>query len=367
MARAPLRVGLVGANSERGWATHSHVPALQALPMFEIAGIAARSRALAEKAAPAYGNARCYEDAYDLIASPDIDVVTVSVKVPEHLPIVLAGLESGKHMFCEWPLGRNVAEAETMAAAAAKARGRVIIGCQGTGAPAIRRAAEIAASGALGALRTARVISPSAGWEPEAASPYIYLNQHVNGANMLSIPGGHTLACVLMTLGPYAELQAQTTIQHRRIPITDTGETIERDTPDHLALIGRHANGCVSTVEVIAGHPPRIPFLFGVSGDRGELKVTSFAEGAFQTGQSDLETDLDVAPPPPPVVAGLVGPAMNVAEIYAQLAETIRTGEQQGCDFEFAATLTRLLAAVKHSADTGRRVRLDEKGREISA
>jgi predicted dehydrogenase len=144
-----------------------------------------------------------------------------------------------------------------------------------------------------------------------------------------------------------------------------SGEVVERDTPDHFSLIGRHANGCVSIVEVIGGHPPSIPYLFGVSGDAGELAVNGALKGSFQTDLLNLTSSLDLAPPAEPVVPGLAGPGANIAELYTQLAQTIRTGDQHGHDFEFAATLTRMLAAIERAAKSGQRLRLDAKARVI--
>ena len=36
---------------------------------------------------------------------PDIDLVTVATRVPDHRELVLAALAAGKHVYCEWPLG----------------------------------------------------------------------------------------------------------------------------------------------------------------------------------------------------------------------------------------------------------------------
>ena len=46
---------------------------------------------------------------------PDVDLVVVSVSVPAHHGMVTAGLEAGKHVFCEWPLGANSGETEELA------------------------------------------------------------------------------------------------------------------------------------------------------------------------------------------------------------------------------------------------------------
>jgi predicted dehydrogenase len=361
MANAPLRVGLVGANPERGWAKDAHVPALRVLPRFKIEGTSARTRETAEAAAQAFGAAQAFNDTFELIRSPDIDVVVVTVKVPEHLAIVLAALEAGKHIYCEWPLGKDVAEAEQMAAAAKGAKGKVIIGVQGTGAPAVRQADAILRSGAMGRLQTARIVSPTAGWAPQAPPFYEYLNHRKYGATMTAIQGGHTLAAVEMLLGRFTEVTAQNTIQVPQVRIIGTDEFIERDCPDHVAIIGRHESGCVSTVEVCGGRNPTTPFVFEIIGEKGEIRISGLCAGGYQTGVLKLETTLENPPPAPePVGPGLKGPPANVAELYAQLAASIDTGVQHGYDFDYAAHLTRVLAGLDRASDTG--TRQDLKG-----
>ena len=46
-----------------------------------------------------------------MVASPELDAVAVVVRVPSHYAPAKASLEAGKHVYCEWPLGRTTAEA----------------------------------------------------------------------------------------------------------------------------------------------------------------------------------------------------------------------------------------------------------------
>src|SRR5580700_4408732 len=101
-----FKVGIVGLQPSRSWAARAHVPALRALSeTFEIVGVANTSLASAEKAAAATHLPRAFVDGAELIAAPEVDIVTVSVKVPAHLEIVKAAIKAGKHVYCEWPLG----------------------------------------------------------------------------------------------------------------------------------------------------------------------------------------------------------------------------------------------------------------------
>ena len=114
----PLRVGVIGANPNRSWAKDSHIPALRSLENVQLAAVATTSRASADAAAAAFGVRAAYDDPLALITASDIDIVSVCVRVPYHRDLVLAALAADKHVYCEWPLGRDRGEAAEMAAAA---------------------------------------------------------------------------------------------------------------------------------------------------------------------------------------------------------------------------------------------------------
>lgn len=136
-----LRVGIVGASAEgQGWAPISHFPALSRLPEYEIAALCTAHADTAAAAARKYGVANAFHDYNVMVREPDIDLVSVVVKVPNHHEVVMAALNAGKHVYCEWPLGANTAQAEEMAALARSKRVKAIVGLQARGDPAIRSA-----------------------------------------------------------------------------------------------------------------------------------------------------------------------------------------------------------------------------------
>jgi hypothetical protein len=55
---------------------------------FELAGVANTSLASARPAAAAFGLPRAFKSTAELVASPDVDVVVVTVKVPCHRELV---------------------------------------------------------------------------------------------------------------------------------------------------------------------------------------------------------------------------------------------------------------------------------------
>ena len=354
-AARPLRVGIAGANARRAWARDAHLPAIRALPGIEIAAVSARTQDLAEAAAAAFGAPAAYGDTLAMVRDPAIDIVAVTVKVPEHRAIVLAALAAGKHLYCEWPLGRDRAEAEEMAAAAKAAGTHVAIGLQGENSIAIRHAADLVRGGAIGRVLSMRIVSPTAGWGAEAPPFYAYLQDKRNGATLSTIAGGHTLAAIEAIIGPYRDVSAVNSIRIDRMRISGTDETVARTSPDHVAVIGRHDGGVVSTLEVLGGVPDPA-FLFEVRGEAGTLRIDGHFGGGYQASSLSVSATVPIPPAPEPPVPALAGPPQNVSQLYARLAADIRAGTRTVPDFDRAVRLTRLLDAIDTASDEGRRV-----------
>jgi hypothetical protein len=116
------------AFENRSWAKDSHIPALRSFENVKLAAVVTTSRASADAAAVAFGVGAAYDDPLALITASDIDIVSVCVRVPHHRDLVLAALAAEKHVYCEWPLGRDRAEAAEMAAAARARAVHVAIG-----------------------------------------------------------------------------------------------------------------------------------------------------------------------------------------------------------------------------------------------
>ena len=153
-----IRVGIVGANPQRGFASVAHIPALQALPNFEITAVCTSRQESAEAAARHLGARHAFADCEKLAQHPDVDLVTVSVKVPDHYRPVMAAIEAGKHVYSEWPLGRDTAEAIRLRDAANASGIRHEVGLQGQMSPAINYLKDLIAEGYVGRVLSATMI-----------------------------------------------------------------------------------------------------------------------------------------------------------------------------------------------------------------
>lgn len=351
---APIRLGIVGANVERGWARDAHLPALQQQSRFVISAVSARSQQQADAAAAHFGSERGHGDTMALVRDPGVDMVVVTVRVPEHRAVVLAALEAGKQVYCEWPLARDVAEAEEIAAAVPPGR-FAVIGTQGVVAPATRQVAQLLKDGALGRPLVLRAYNTAAPWGPSTAERG-YLQDKANGASLATIGMGHLLAAIETLVGPWREVDARGSILWPSVRVEGSGETMTRTVDDHILVLGEHASGCVSSVETIGGRGDR-PASIEIVGDNGWVRIAGRAPGTYQIATLELTASFDLPAVPTAAAPNLTGPAANLAEVYAQLARDFDAGVQSLPGFADAARLTRLIAAIDAASATGVRQR----------
>src|SRR5438093_11114868 len=103
-----IRVGIIGANPDRGWAAQAHIPALKSLSNdFEITALSTSRRESADAASKLFGVPFAFDNHQDLVNSAIVDVVAITGKVPYHLELATAGLGAGTAVLCGWPLGER--------------------------------------------------------------------------------------------------------------------------------------------------------------------------------------------------------------------------------------------------------------------
>jgi len=356
-----IRVGIVGANPSRGFASIAHIPALQALPEFEITAVCTTRLDSAEAAARHFGISLAFSDAEKLARHPDVDLVTVSVKVPDHYLPVMAAIEAGKHVYCEWPLGRDTDEAVGMLAAAERKGIRHAVGLQGQMSPAINYASDLIADGYVGQVLSATMIASAPNWG--AMIDRAYQADCANGANSLTITGGHTIDALCFCLGEFRELAAFVVSQRDRIPLEATGEIVAKTSPDQLVVNGIIGDGVVASFQVRGGMKRGTEFLFEIHGEHGDLQLTATSRASMQRqelnlkgarGDSGALAELSI-PGKYRWVPEWMSPdsPYNVAQLYVRLADCIRDGKPVSPGFDAAVTRHRLLDAIVRASETG--------------
>src|SRR5205823_14694325 len=89
------------------WSARSDLPALRASTDGELTAVCTTRADSAEAARVAWGARFAFDDWREMVASAEIDAVAVVVRVPSHYAPTKAALAAGKHVYCEWPLGRT--------------------------------------------------------------------------------------------------------------------------------------------------------------------------------------------------------------------------------------------------------------------
>jgi predicted dehydrogenase len=120
-----LRIGVVGAGNifARGY-----LPALREIDVVSVRAVCDLDAARSAEAVRALGSEPVVATLEGLVARDDIDAVFVLTPTHTHAGIAAAALGAGKHVLCEKPMARSLADARLMADAAARSGRRLMIG-----------------------------------------------------------------------------------------------------------------------------------------------------------------------------------------------------------------------------------------------
>jgi len=371
-----IRVGIVGATvtvGGSGWGARTHVPALHALPGYELKAVctAHKETALASKAA--FGTELAFHDFDTMLACPDIDLVTVVTRVPTHHDLVMRALQAGKAVYCEWPLGATLVEAQQMAALADERSLYTAVGLQAHSDPTLMYARELIQQGYIGEILAVRFSYISQAIT-RRGNGRIWQGERSKGGNILTIGGGHSMDALSFVLGAFREVSARLATTVTQWRNTDTGEDVPVDSPDWVSVSGRLVGGAqVSFLVAAVPAQPDGQRSFEIYGREASLSIAA-APGAPEhnpsiyhgpnqlyvargkSAFSPLETPERFTLIPDAVPAG---PPRNVAQAYARLATAITEGKPFEPAFAHAVTAHRLIRAVEQSSDSGRPASFD--------
>src|SRR3989442_193997 len=368
--RSTLGVGIIGVSPVRGWAATAHIPALRALPNYKIRALSAHSAECARAAGEVSGVSEVFSDHEQLVTQPDIDLVAITVKVPQHRELVSAALAAGKAVYCEWPLGRDLDDARAMAALAAEQGVHTVVGLQARQAPATEFVQELLRDGYVGEVLSTTMVGLSVPGDV-VIKPNAYMLDQANGANLLTIALGHSLDTLNYVLGEFADLWAVSGVRRPLISIEGTGEQIVKTAADQIAVIGTLTSGAIASVHVREAVAGGTGFLWEINGTDGTLRITADAAypeiypltvaGAHGRSEPALLAAPAALTQKWPALTSLEGaPAYNVGRAYAAFAADIENATHTMPDFADAVRRHEAIAAIERSPASGERVLLAE-------
>ena len=287
MSNNIIRVGIIGLQPGRSWAAFTHLPGIQAQKdKLAVVGVANSSYGSAVKAAESCGVPKAFNSVDDLVNSEDIDLVTVTVRVPYHKEVVSKAIKAGKNIFCEWPLAKDLEEAEELVRLAKKSNGRTFIGTQAIASPQIRYLNKMIGEGAVGQIMSHSIIGYGRVWGPEITdeASELYLLDNNNGATMLTISVAHTLAAIQVVFGGIGEVNSVIATRRKKIYSQERKDFVDMTAPDQVALQGFMEDGSVFSLHYRGGSAPDgNGFLWEINGTDGVLRITG------QTGAIQIE------------------------------------------------------------------------------
>jgi predicted dehydrogenase len=272
-------------------------------------------------------------------------------------------LEAGKPVFCEWPLGANLAQAEEMANLARAKGVRTMVGLQARGDPVLLRVQELLAEGYVGEVLACHMSMFLPGLLQRGLER-AWMAEQAAGAHTLSISTGHALDVLCFCVGEFTEVVSYVTTQ---VPVWETaepGKTVAVTAPDNVLVSGVLTTGAVVSVHVATVPWHGSGWRMEVYGREATLVASSsqmvqYAHIQLLGGKGKDRALEELAVPdrltwiPAEVPQG---PPFNVAQLYRRLSQAIREGKGAQPDFDLAVRRHRLLEAIQRASDQGAKV-----------
>lgn len=250
-----LRVGIVGC----GMISAVHAHALNTLKSTILAGACSRSEANAERFCTQQG-IRKFASYQEMLASPDIDAVSLCTPSGDHCTQILQALEAGKHVVVEKPMCITLEECDRVIQKADETGLTVCVISQhrfSDGIQEIKRAIDAGALGKIHCVQlTMHYFRPqtyydSAAWRGTWAldGGGVLMNQGIHGVDML---------CYL--LGRAQSVTGFITTSGREIEVEDTA-----------AAALRFESGAIGTIDASTCCAPGFPQKIVITCEKGRI------------------------------------------------------------------------------------------------
>lgn len=198
-----FQVAIVGA----GNVGRTRCRVIQQCPDARVRMVADLDRERADSLAAPLG-VEATTDVQTATQDPRIDLVVVSTPTKFHADAAISALRAGKHVLCEKPLARTVAEAESIVRAADERRLVLKTGFNYRYMAHVRTAKDLVENGALGQLYFLRCRYGHGG-RPSYEKHWC-LDRELSGGGVLLEQGIHVLDLVRYLLGDPSHVFAQT-------------------------------------------------------------------------------------------------------------------------------------------------------------
>lgn len=225
-------------------AQNRHLPEYAANPDARICAVYDRKAEKAESLAQKYG-AKAYRMTDELLASSEIDAVSICTANVTHAPLAIEALKSGKHVLCEKPMANTWQECEQMLSAAAGANRRLLIAHNQRTDPVHQKAREVLLSGTIGHVLSFHATFGHSGPDHYAKTGDIwFFKKHDAALGVIADLGVHKLDLIRYLLNDEVKrISAMTATLDKR---DGAGALIDVD--DNALCLLEMGNGAIGTI-----------------------------------------------------------------------------------------------------------------------
>ena len=346
----PVRVGVIGT----GFGATVHLPALTYLPETDVVSICSRRTDRALAAALNFGVPAHVADYRDLVNDPSVEAIIVATPPHLHHVMTLAALEAGKHVLCEKPMARNLAEARDMVRIAERVQVVAMVNHQLRFQPIRAFIKELIDEDFLGEPHAATLTVHRSSLNDPYERPFGWLMEQEKAGGMLGATGSHHIDALRWWFGDVKAVAGATAtlVKRRRLPESSTMAKVDAD--DNFAVLLRFANGALGTIHVTATVAFEGDEEITLSGSRGTLRVRDdrlFGARLTDRGLTELPIPERFSEDLPEFDHFLTHPTALLIRVWAN---AIRIGETPSPTFSDGAKVQELLDAVARSSAQGR-------------
>jgi len=377
-----IGIGVIGM----GWMGQVHArayrqiadrfPEVEFRPRLVICADDVSSRAADSRAR--LGFERFTTDWREVLANPEVQVISVTTPNNLHLEIVQAAVKAGKHIFCEKPVGRNPRETALITQAAQAAKVLTWVGFNYRWPPLVQFSKKLIADGTLGRLTHYRGrFLVDYGSNPNCALSWRF-QRELAGWGTLGDLMSHVVDSALMLAGPIRRVvgNQRTFISERPLPTVGQGTHFSTGSDavkgpvtneDYVGALVEFVSGVVGTLEVCRvakGHGCEMAW--EVDGTLGSIKWNYERMNELSIHLPDEQTAHDghtiihAGPQHPHFAAFFPGPANSMSYDDLKLIEAyeflkcVANGQQRPPGFSDMLSVAEVLAAIERSWNSRR-------------
>lgn len=270
----PIRIALIGT----GFGSAVHLPALAHVDHTELVAICSRRQERATAIAARHGVHTATTDWRDVVNDPGVDAVIIATPPYLHHQMVIAAIEAGKHILCEKPLARNLAETRDMASLAERTQVVAMVNHQYRYLPIRRRVKELIDEGYIGEPQSASMIVFNSSLADPDATRFTWLMEADKAGGMLRAFGSHYIDTLRWWLGDIDAVAGTTGTMVKRRRLPDSTNTASVDADDNFAFLLQFRNGAVGSVHYSSTAPIDAGESITISGSEGMLIIEGDSE-----------------------------------------------------------------------------------------